>query len=500
MIVLIIKLTMNEEVLSVIFSFVEYHDYKNFYLVNIEWRRAISKYTDYLTFLNYQKRAVSNYDNNIEELIFVACENNDFKMIKWISSNYKINNNVYYAIFRKCCLEEKLEIAEYIYFLQVVDELNAIKMFSELCCRKGYHIIEWYYNLVNLQKLGYNDATYIFKCCCKSLTIYLKFNKLEQIKIYKSSIEDCLNGHKNIIDTYSSHNTKRYVYNIQTNSSYFSYLHKKIYGNLYIFNDLNNYFSWICQNSNIDHIKRIYSSKKVSSVSSGFIFSCKANRVDVVEYLYNLGFFPSDIRVVFHIACKNKSLDVVKWFHQKNLLNYIDNFTDYFILACNYGNLSIAKFIYQCFKKKVDVCHKNHLVFRMSCQKNYLEQAKWLYSLEEMKFFVNFYDILKVCCQKNYIDMVEWIFTLNSTDETFEFIFDKSCDYQSFIILGWLFSLNNKNIQSIVLKNFHYACMSDNVVLAKFLFKFLFIYIDTQIIDICHRYKSWKIIDWINEN
>jgi hypothetical protein len=53
-----ISKTMNEEILSVVFSFAEYTDYRNFYQINIIWRHSNRKYINYIEFLTYHKNAM----------------------------------------------------------------------------------------------------------------------------------------------------------------------------------------------------------------------------------------------------------------------------------------------------------------------------------------------------------------------------------------------------------------------------------------------------------
>ncbi len=105
------------------------------------------------------------------------------------------------------------------------------------------------------------------------------------------------------------------------------------------------------------------------------------------------------------------------------------------------------------------------MLFVQVAKKDYLEQAKWLLDLDKMKSFIDYYEILDCCCYRNNIRMIQWIFTLEHSDRNriYEFIFEKSCEYNCLNIINWLKTLKNKQ--------FYYACMTDNKIIATFLIK-----------------------------
>ena len=119
---------------------------------------------------------------------------------------------------------------------------------------------------------------------------------------------------------------------------------------------------------------------------------------DIDLYFINLLLDHSEIEILINLSCLNRKYNVII---NEILMNMYNNFvekyndTKYiitvaaknsydinFILSVTYGNMNVSKFIYYRFYKHIDVNDYNiKLPFQIACVYGYLHIAKWMYSL-----------------------------------------------------------------------------------------------------------------------
>lgn len=167
-----------------------------------------------------------------------------------------------------------------------------------------------------------------------------------------------------------------------------------------------------------------------------------------------------DIQKEFTTKCVEGDLDAAKKLYLKGADIYGIRRKSAFYVACNCGQIDIAKWLYSIDN---DIIHINERSFEHTCMKGHFEVAKWLYSLYPKFATV---DAFSSACYYGNIDIAKWLYSLdNHIIDKYEF--SKFCHSGKIEIAKWLYSLNNDFFD----KNaFSYACLSRSIDFAKWIY------------------------------
>ena len=163
------------------------------------------------------------------------------------------------------------------------------------------------------------------------------------------------------------------------------------------------------------------------------------------------------------------------------MIDLPDNFPIHtlFCDVCKINKLNVAKWIYETYKYnryfQINRIKTIELSFKIACLKNYLDLAKWLFSI--LPNFILLRKLFKTACEDGYLEMAKWMYDIDPKlpvkSENFmaSRLFNEAC-YNRFIDLAkWLFSIN-PNIDLSYDSNsvFIYACSSGNLEFAEWIF------------------------------
>ena len=153
------------------------------------------------------------------------------------------------------------------------------------------------------------------------------------------------------------------------------------------FYDLTTYSDDVSENVNIDN---------------KFDLECKHNiaikhgNIDVIEWLYNTGQYISNC--CMYKASKNNQIEILKWFHKRNLGVWSTKVMDY---AAAKGHIGIVKWLH---KNRTEGCTVNAMDW--AAAKGKLEMVKWLHENRTEGCTVNAMSMAAINC---HIDTVKWL-------------------------------------------------------------------------------------------
>lgn len=121
----------------------------------------------------------------------------------------------------------------------------------------------------------------------------------------------------------------------------------------------------------------------------------------------------------FDIISNDETYKDLKLFFQKT--NRLDIYvTGYdllnltFLKACACGHLQVAKYFYHNFNKKIDIHAGEEFAFRLSCSNDYVDMAKFLFSLDgKIDIHAKNDHAIRDACFYGYVDIVEFIYSLD---------------------------------------------------------------------------------------
>jgi len=109
--------------------------------------------------------------------------------------------------------------------------------------------------------------------------------------------------------------------------------------------------------------------------------ACLNGHLHVAQWIYSLKTFELyDVHdfYILNDICENNQYDILKWVHSLNVFKN-KTISSVFCNICKYGNLDMAKLLYTlCDANIYDL---NCLAFQMACQRDNLEVAQYLHSL-----------------------------------------------------------------------------------------------------------------------
>jgi hypothetical protein len=353
--------------------------------------------------------------------------------------------------------------------------------------------------------------------------------------MYTKDHNDCLDGHKNTLKTFDRNNVKcSVIKNHNTRLEYYFDLpDRRVFGTIIYFTDINIYFTYHCQNNNVKTIIELYETFPINiHFSNSIALQIAVNRghIDVLRYLYSLGARLDNYQFLY-LACKGGQMRVVELAISNKFVDELDDITKCFQIACYKNHFEIAKCLYASYSQKInlfdndsiifriccekgylnfviwlsklniDITAKNNDAFRLSCLENHLEIMQFLYSSGKINIFMNNNQIMDICCYKCYLNIIAWMFTLEDVDKSllYSIIFNKACKYGQYNIVQWLYLNDRTRYLEMANENFEIVIETDNEKIAKFLLANGNISINDRLIKKCERNSSYSVMKCILE-
>ena len=137
-------------------------------------------------------------------------------------------------------------------------------------------------------------------------------------------------------------------------------------------------------------------------------------------------------------------IDLIK---QGDLLNFIRSnptkYINYFIVACSYGRLNIAKWFATTFQiTEAEAKSNSNSAFLFSCEKGHLDVAKWLHATfvmteQEAKIYNSV--AFRWACRYGHLEVAKWLHsTFHITNNAFYEAFQDACVDEHYNVTRWL--------------------------------------------------------------
>lgn len=454
----------------------EYDDYAfrvccgNGYLEIAKWLYTINDKIDINEYSDYAFRSCCEYGHtnvakwlislgkkidihaNGEYAFGLSCENNHIETAKWLVSLEKTNWIDKYNIIHQF---NKINIHE--------DEEYA---FRQSCEKGSIDIVLWLLSLkdthgaINIHSKNH-DTTYdtndlLPKHIIDKHEIAKEIDNSKEIPF----IASCTNGHRNIAELLLSL--------------------ENAYGKINIHESNDFAFRQSCAYNHIDIVKWLLSLEKTYGKINihacndyAFRIACYKGNSELVKLLLALDHIDIYVRENKAIlsCCKNNNCELLKIIlnliedHEYNKKSKISNKTKeklykkMFEVSCTHGNFNNAKLLYNDYSNIINIDNENNdYIFRICCQKNYFEIAKWLISVLNINIH-SYYDYaFKKACMKGHYDIAKWLFHIGNCNSEIGKInigFDSSIENKiyplyvrksPFYIKKWIKNINLINI------------------------------------------------------
>ncbi|AYV81833.1 MAG: hypothetical protein Harvfovirus67_3 [Harvfovirus sp.] len=249
-------------------------------------------------------------------------------------------------------------------------------------------------------------------------------------------------------------------------------------------------FTISCRQNSLNVAQLLYISGNIDihgkDAQYAFIDSCSRGHLTVAKWLHSIGVTLMDPLLYYKAilkSCRYKRIEVFKWlysFGSVQVTNYFETFLtslgtkhshletiqhiysqhDYtnanvelgvFRLACNNGDINLAKWLYSRGKFDLDIL--NSVIFSQSCLHSQLPIVKWLHSISNK--IINPFQLQEIfvhTCTFNDLEIAKWLYSTfyENTDIHFdnEYIFYETLRYVCAPIecYKWIYSLGNVNI------------------------------------------------------
>jgi hypothetical protein len=149
-----------------------------------------------------------------------------------------------------------------------------------------------------------------------------------------------------------------------------------------------NVFEWLCINEKIDIIKWLNTmldyndNKNVINYQNGFIESCKKNKLNMSQWLYNnKKNIELNYNVSFIICAHLGNIEMCKWLYSLGEKIDIDNIS--FNYACVEGHIELLKWMYLLPNNTINIHEDYEYPFVSACYNGRLDICQWLYSLDQ---------------------------------------------------------------------------------------------------------------------
>lgn len=149
-----------------------------------------------------------------------------------------------------------------------------------------------------------------------------------------------------------------------------------------------------CERGDLETIQLIATrnfSYVVAGINLYFVNACTFGHLHIAKYLLQL---KPDLDVCLLLntpaktACENGQLHVVEWLLETNPnIIHISKHWTTFMFACINNHLHVAKWLFQ-LNPNINICHNNNYIFVSSCRNNQVHVANWLREIKPFKYFI----------------------------------------------------------------------------------------------------------------
>ena len=176
-----------------------------------------------------------------------------------------------------------------------------------------------------------------------------------------------------------------------------------------------NTFETICKSGNVDKFKKFMNENPTFNPlylnNIAFIRMCENGNLELAKYLYEKYKFDlrTDDDFYFRFVCSYGQLDFVKWLTRECPEIYIwAKSRDAFRCAARYGHINILEW----FENKKDTRSNDDYAFIIACCYGNLNSAKWLFENCEINIHSNLEEPFRKACFNGHTEIVEWLYDL----------------------------------------------------------------------------------------
>lgn len=197
--------------------------------------------------------------------------------------------------------------------------------------------------------------------------------------------------------------------------------------------------------------------------------ACESNSYDIIDWLSDKKI--NDIVTVFNQAIKYSNLHIVQYMYNVNgwedsINVLLDSLNGSFTLACCYGRIDIAKWLYEIIhdrvsKALIDVCIK------YSCNNDHVTLTKWLinlnkHSTEKLDRYYN--KVLLHGCQVSCVDTIKWVLENHTPNSKTLYKGFKNSDMLEIrmLLFDKMKFIRDVHHRGIFRKAFYHACRSND--------------------------------------
>ncbi len=241
--------------------------------------------------------------------------------------------------------------------------------------------------------------------------------------------------------------------------------------------------------------------KHIGNIRKAFRSACIYDKVIIAQWLITLIEVDRlSIQNDFITACRNNSLNIIRWLHQKITISDIN---DLFNHPCVCNSIEVAKLLYSF--GGIDLHIGNERFFIIVCSEGYFEFAKWLYDTSIIEGNVinihaeDDYVFEHVCQSDKNFDLVLWLYNLGGIDIHMnrDNIFKIACITGQTKIAKWLYSIDGININFDKDKIFRLSCENGYYDIPRWLYSLGDIKVDIGLFKMLCRCGNVVMLDWI---
>ena len=248
-----------------------------------------------------------------------------------------------------------------------------------------------------------------------------------------------------------------------------------------------------------------------------FICACSCGNLEVIEWFRKDNIFEEKLHLEgFSEACKNNKLEIAKYFNNINNTN-IASIRYQLIYSCNRNYFEMFKWLFSLYanndRTNFNITEIIDVILIDICKDSHFEMMNWFFTylknfIHITHFNVILYDALQISCKNGCFKTVKWIFsyTTNNPANTFGIwntgLLMLICENGYLEILEWFLS----NIRIFIsLDTYNYlfslSCNNGHFEIAKLLYNFnnqIDIHLDNdEVFRISCRNNNFEVLNWL---